>query len=480
VTGRSQRLWTGVLVLTLAWGAAAVGGKHPWAYAPLLYLVTGLALWALAVGRARPPARLVVTLAVLAAAVAIQLVPLAPTTVNAISPATLEVHRQQSLAFALDPTLNVTLSVDPGRTRLGLTFLVVWSLLMIGMARILTRQAARETVGGIAVLGAALAMFGLVQHAVAPFTIYGSSSLTDGGQPFGPFTNRNHFAGWMLMALPLTIGRLAASVSSAMRGVKGAWRDRLLWLASADSSKTLLLAFAVFAMALAAVTTMSRSGMMGLAGALAFSIVVMARRQSSRGRRVLLSTYIAGVAVVVGTWVGLDQIAARFAAPDAIELSGRWPLWHDAFQTIRRFWLTGSGLNTYGVTSIHYQTAMPDAHVAEAHNDYLQLAAEGGLLLGIPILLTIGAFIWHVRQRFREDVGSIWWIRMGAVTGILAVAVQSLAEFSLQRAGNAALFAVLCGIALHDGRPGSRDQPSASGRNVASGKTGSTLRAGHL
>ena len=29
-----------------------------------------------------------------------------------------------------------------------------------------------------------------------------------GGSPFGPFVNKNHFAGWMLMALPLTIGLL--------------------------------------------------------------------------------------------------------------------------------------------------------------------------------------------------------------------------------------------------------------------------------
>jgi hypothetical protein len=60
--------------------------------------------------------------------------------------------------------------------------------------------------------------------------------------------------------------------------------------------------------------------------------------------------------------------------------------------------------------------------------------------------------VWAVRRRLREDVGSIWWIRMGAVTGLLAIAVQSLVEFSLQMPGNAAMFAVLCGVALHDGR----------------------------
>ncbi|MDO8794476.1 MAG: type II toxin-antitoxin system RelE/ParE family toxin [Vicinamibacterales bacterium] len=82
----------------------------------------------------------------------------------------------------------------------------------------------------------------------------------------------------------------------------------------------------------------------------------------------------------------------------------------------------------------------------------LQLAAEGGLLLGIPIVLTIVAFAWEVRRRFREDVGSIWWIRLGAVIGLVAIALQSIAEFSLQMPGNAALFAVVAGLAIHDGR----------------------------
>jgi hypothetical protein len=38
---------------------------------------------------------------------------------------------------------------------------------------------------------------------------------------------------------------------------------------------------------------------------------------------------------------------------------------------------------------------------------------------------------------------------VGAVTGIASIALQETVEFSLQMPGNAALFAVLCGIALH-------------------------------
>jgi O-antigen ligase len=149
--------------------------------------------------------------------------------------------------------------------------------------------------------------------------------------------------------------------------------------------------------------------------------------------------------------VGADAIAARFEADSTVTLSGRFRIWHDTLAIARDFWLTGTGLNTYGVATLFYQTSVPQAHLREAHSDYLQLAAEGGLLLGIPVLLTVMAFVAHVRRRFRDDEGSTYWIRAGAVTGIVAIAVQSIAEFSLQMPGNAVLFAALCGIALHDG-----------------------------
>jgi hypothetical protein len=78
--------------------------------------------------------------------------------------------------------------------------------------------------------------------------------------------------------------------------------------------------------------------------------------------------------------------------------------------------------------------------------------AEGGVLLTIPAALCAGAFILAVRRRFIEDASvRTYWLRAGAVTGLTAIALQETVEFSLQMPGNAALFAVMCGIALHKG-----------------------------
>src|SRR5262249_39372387 len=108
-----------------------------------------------------------------------------------------------------------------------------------------------------------------------------------------------------------------------------------------------------------------------------------------------------------------------------------------------------------------YQTATSDTLVWEAHNDYLQLAAEGGLLVGVPIALTLVLFVDGIRRRFSsdEDDRTTSWIRFGAATGLAAIGLQSLVEFSLQMPGNAVAFVVLAAIALH--RP-SRGQDSAT------------------
>jgi len=58
-------------------------------------------------------------------------------------------------------------------------------------------------------------------------------------------------------------------------------------------------------------------------------------------------------------------------------------------------------------------------------------------------------FVRAVRRRFRDDTTdpTIYWIRAGAVTGLIAIALQELVEFSLQCPGNAVLCVVLMGIA---------------------------------
>src|SRR5581483_6897104 len=98
------------------------------------------------------------------------------------------------------------ISVDPAATRAAL-FAVALILLVFWSARtVLTRGGGRTTIRGIAIMGLIVAPLAIAQHITAPKLFYwlwaGSSGNT---LPYSPFVNRNDFAGWLVMAIPLTV-----------------------------------------------------------------------------------------------------------------------------------------------------------------------------------------------------------------------------------------------------------------------------------
>ncbi len=164
--------------------------------------------------------------------------------------------------------------------------------------------------------------------------------------------------------------------------------------------------------------------------------------------------YIFVVAMLSLGWVGLDAIAARFATA-SLDFAARYAAWQDALSVFRDFPWFGAGLNTYGTATLLYQRAVGD-HFAEAHNDYLQLLAEGGVVLAVAVLAALVLLAREIRRRFNEDADdqTTYWLRVGATTGLVAIALQEIVEFSLQMPGIAALFAVVAGMAVS--RPSSQ------------------------
>jgi O-antigen ligase len=340
-------------------------------------------------------------------------------------------------------------SIAPALTGTGLVLFTANALFVIGAARLFSIRGARRVAEAVCVLGVALALVGIIQKPLFTGKIYGFWTPFQEGSPFGPFVNRNHFAGWMLMALPLTLGLLCGGIARAMRGVNPNWRDRLLWSSSPEASRLLLWAAGAMVMALSLVMTMSKGGIAALALAIVITGAFVVWRQRTTRRAVMIGYLLLLVIVVVG-WTGADAIASQFARADWNELNNRRGAWADAIDITSRFPLIGTGLNTYGVATLFYQQHMLTKYFSQAHNDYLQLAAEGGLLLTVPAALCIAAFIVAVRRRFVEETSvRTYWLRVGAVTGLTAIALQETVDFSLQMPGNAALFAVVCAIALH-------------------------------
>ncbi len=159
--------------------------------------------------------------------------------------------------------------------------------------------------------------------------------------------------------------------------------------------------------------------------------------------------------VVLGAtaWAGSDLILSRFQAAPG-EIHGRLGAWSDTIDIIQDFPIFGVGLGGYRRAMLIYQTTDRSTMYAQAHNDYLQLAAEGGLLVTIPAIALAAIVLVDARRRFAvgDTDPMAYWLRRGAAAGLLGIAAQSLVDFSLQMPGNTLLFVVLLAIVLH--RPG--------------------------
>jgi hypothetical protein len=448
----SRRVLPALAVTALvAWSLLAFGGVYPWAALPI---VIGAALLAFVTpprfGGSSTLRQLDGALLVCLAATAFQLVPLPAALLTLISPHGAAFER----AYRVDADLGApasasarALSLSPSSTAYaavvaGGVLLIFWTARTV-FAEGGTRRVARA----VSWLGLLVSLLAIVQRAVSPGRIYGFwRPLEPGAQPLGPIINRNYFATWVLLALPLTVGYLMAHVQSHRpgrlrpRGVGLLVRSadpRAMWLTIAGSLMLLALVFSTSRAAVVSLLVAAVSGMW------------MGRRRTDARRIWALAGYAVVAAAMLVAWANLGALVARL---DDLTTGGpgtRLLIWRDTLTLARDFWLTGTGLGSYQTAMVVYQTGVREYFYNHAHSQYLQLAAEGGLLLCVPAALAGLAFARAAGERLRHDTSPIWNVRVGALAGLVAVAVQSVWETGLSLPANGVLAAVLAAIALH-------------------------------
>lgn len=395
---------------------------------------------------ARQPCRLVdVALIACVAAVAVQLIPLPPAIAGRVSPALSGLRA----ALLLDVWLGGTgawapLTIDPAATA-DVLIAGATIVLLFWCARSLSTTGVRVFARGIAWTAVALTTVALVQHATAPRLIYWLWTPPDRGAfPYGPFVNRNHFASWLVMATPLTLGYAVAHMES--HRVPGVGFD----LRSTFDAGTVWLGAAAALGAAGVFASLSRSGAIALVAGLAVVVAVSGRRMASGGRRRVLAA--AALIVVVATaYFNVGALAVRLDETMREGLGGRAEIWRETWPIVRDFWRTGVGCGGFERAMLVYQTAPRVTFFNHAHNEYLQLAADGGVLVLLPLVIAAAAAARAAAWRLAMDPTPMFWVRAGALGGLVAVAVQGIWEVPLLLPGNAVLFAILGGIALYEG-----------------------------
>jgi O-antigen ligase len=385
--------------------------------------------------------------------VALQRVPLPADLRLWLSPALRSVDLQLRVDAPVVPSADTphALSVNPQGTTLSL---------LVAMSVVLTFWCARTIFasGGlrfgaraIALMGLGLAAFGIVQHTTAPHSFYGTT-VPRQVSPFGPYLNHSDFATWLVMGLLLTIGYLIARLYSRPSGV--GWTALLVDSVDSFDNRALWLTMAAAAMAAALVVGLSRSGLVAAVAGFVTLWTLSSARMERGGRTWLLAGFgIVGVAALL--FANTTALAGRIEQTIS-GAGGRLAIWQATWPMARDFWLTGIGAGAFERTMAVYQPSPHQTFFNHAHNDYLQMFTEGGVMLAIPAIVAAAAGIAGIRRRLRGDRSPMFWVRAGAVSGLVAVAVQSIWETGLRVPANTLLFAALAAITLHSPEPARR------------------------
>ena len=242
----------------------------------------------------------------------------------------------------------------------------------------------RTTARAVALWGLLASAVGLLQHASGSRLVYWRwTPLSEGPAGFGPFINRNHFAAWIVMALALAVGYVVARAHppdelDRFRSLMSRVRRRM-------DARTVWLLAAIGLMATGLVLTLSRSGLAAVAAAAVVARVLSARRVTPYRRRLWVGA--AAVLTMAILWTGPGAVADRWQGVD-IGQEGRSTIWRETLPIVRDFWLTGTGVGTYATAMTLYQRADRRVYFNQAHNHYLQVVAEGGLLLSVLVTAT--------------------------------------------------------------------------------------------
>jgi O-antigen ligase len=415
-----------------------------WTLPPLILVAALLAIMIRPVIAASPSRWLDVSLLACLGVVAVQLAPGPGAFAAGLSP-----HRTRvETALLLSPGDTTALTLDPAATAwalaIGVTYLLLW---LSARALFERREGLRHVCRGIAWLGLVLAVTAFLQRALTPSHIYGfwrRADLAANVLPWGPFVNRNDFATWLLMAIPLTIGYLLMRIAS-----NRAPDDRPVDAADVIDARLVLLAASACLMTGAILASLSRSGILSLAVALV-SLVLLARRRLGAGSMAVLTTGMGVLAVAGAAYANLPALLTRLNEAWPSGLGGRLAVWAETWPIVRDFPAAGVGVGAFERAMLVYQQSNRLLFINHAHNEYLQIAAEGGLLLAVPAAAAILAAGWLAARNLRADSSAVFWARAGAIAGLIGVAFQSVWDTGLRMPANGVLFALAAAIAVHN------------------------------
>ncbi|MFH1935724.1 MAG: O-antigen ligase family protein [Pseudomonadota bacterium] len=388
----------------------------------------------------------IVPLLLLPTYILLQFLPLPDFFVRIISPETYGLYHDT--IGLLEPVNGMPLSINQKESLSEFFRYGAYASFYILSVQLLSRkQFFKKTLNTVIVFVSLLAFLAILQHFTADGKIYWFKELSR-GTPFGPYVNRNHFAGLVGMIFPLV---LAMFLYHKPRVNYSGLRTRLAEFFSYRTVNTyFLLGAGLVLLGVSVFLSLSRGGIISLCLATCVFGVLMARQGVDRGRSFMILAVFSFVLLSVG-WFGWDPIFERFNRirnPAGEITESRIPRWKDSLEITRDYPVTGTGFGTFADAYKGYQISEAGAVVAHAHNDYIELAIEGGLIaagLASWFLISIlGTYRHFLRRRDSYCI----YLYLGGLAGLSFILFHSIVDFNLHIGANGLYFFLICAICV--------------------------------
>jgi O-antigen ligase len=456
----SSRALNGVFVvscgLVLGFATFSSGGVTTPQWDVCLAAVCALSLAVLLPVRpytpAPPPDRILGALLVLLPSyVALQLLPLPLAWLRLLSPARAAL---ETTTFPIGlGNGRAPLSASPALTMAHLLRLLCFICVFFLIRELTRRFAERPVMMALpaVVIASGEAALGLAQY------FGGAAKAT------GTYVNSNHYSCFLQMVLPFPLVLAAIALRRGNRQGTGSLKPIVLACALSGCAALIFLGV---------LYSMSRMGLAAVAASLLVLVflVPVARvgLRKSPARAIYISATVAAVAIMLLLFISapgalLERMANR-GGQEPLTVDARVQIWRETLPMAADYRIFGSGLGTYASVFQKYRASAPEYLVDFAHNDYLQLLAELGVIgfvIAIASALTILVQIVHAVRRGPTRAHRL--VAAACAAALVALMLDCSVDFDFYIPANAMLASWVAGVGTAIGISRTEDSEPTKG-----------------
>nr|HID57819.1 O-antigen ligase domain-containing protein [Desulfobacterales bacterium] len=386
----------------------------------------------------------------------IQLLPLPPSWIKSISPVTYTDRLKLSPLNILDgspgssTTTWFSLSYYRHATIVeALKILSYMGIYFLVLNTVKTRKQLDTIIYVLILVGLFETLYGIGQTFSGKQKIWWWTNIYDRGWVTGTYINRNHFAGYLEMILPLSFGFMVAHIGR--KDKKRRWTSKRSRIRSITTyfqdqvfSRMLLVFSISVSMGAGLLLSGSRGGVICFAVALSLTGILFLLKRGFR-RHSVFSMMLGLIILFYGVHIGIEKTIKRLEQSEQ-GLRGRLEITGSVIPMVMDYPVLGVGLGNFTHAYTRYSLKQFSS-LNHAHNDWVEAASELGLC-GLAIILS--GFVYYlfilVRGFLKRNDPYAIGISGGVMAGMVSIALHSFFDFNMHIPANPLTLSALLGI----------------------------------